>query len=69
MTINMLFDSVRAVPMDTFQFMLAGFAVVVFVVGGYAISLWLRFRTLNRRLHMLEIAREQARSDDFHRET
>lgn len=55
--------------MDTFQFMLAGLAVVVFVVGGYALSLWLRFRTLNRRLHMLETAREKARVDEFPRKS
>jgi len=46
-------------PMETFQFMLAGFAVIFVVIGGYVLSLWLRFRTLNRRLHMLEVASQK----------
>lgn len=36
--------------------MLAGFAVIFGVIGGYVLSLWIRFRNLNRRLYMLEIS-------------
>jgi len=63
MNIHLLLEPVTTIPLETFQFMLAGFAVIFLVIGGYALSLWLRFRSMNRKLHMLEISRERAISD------
>ena len=48
--------------------MLAGFAVIFGVIGGYVLSLWLRFRNLNRRLNMLEITGSRPAAEHTHRD-
>lgn len=65
----MILHELQALPLDTFQFMLAGFAVIFGVVGGYVLSLWLRFRKLNRKLHMLEVTGQKPATEQPRRES
>ena len=41
-------------PVDTFNYMIAGFTVIFGVMGAYLLSLGLRWRALKREKDMLE---------------